>query len=237
MLAIDLKWACEKLGLDLGRIRVDAEPRPAKWPGAHVFGTRVSFRALGGPGDFIDLFDAAGRALAAAHQPPHRRDAAFGHALGWLLSSLLLEPGFLADRCGLDRRDAPDLLRALRLRRLFQLRARAAALRVATEVERGTSGAAWRDGYRDAMTRALGATWDAARAARDADAPAHRDALAGARLGEALRRATVERFDEDWWRNPRTAESLAGLLAAGRVEATGEATSAAGALGRAMSDG
>jgi hypothetical protein len=237
MLAIDLKWVCEKLGLDLGRIRVDAEPRAAKWPGAHPFGARISFRAVGGPGDFFDLFDAAGRALAAAHHPPHRRDAVFGHAVGWLLSSLLLEPAYLADRCGLDRRDAPDLLRALRLRRLFQLRARAAALRVATEVERGTSGAAWRDAYRDAMTRATGATWDAARAARDADAPAHRDALAGARLGEALRRATIERFDEDWWRNPRTPEFLAGLLAAGGAEGIGAVESAAAAVAKAMSDG
>jgi hypothetical protein len=27
----------------------------------------------------------------------------------------------------------------------------------------------------------------------------------------------AERFDEDWWRNPRTAPHLAGLLAAGRL--------------------
>jgi hypothetical protein len=217
MLHIDLRWLLEKLGLDLGKVRIDADVRPGKWPGAHVFGTRVAFRPSGGATDFFDVFDAAGRALSAAYHPPHRRDAAFGHAIGWLLSSLLLEPRFLAERCDLDQRDAPDLLRGLRLRRLFVLRARAAALRIATEVERGMSGAAWREGYRDAMTSALGASWDGARAPRDADASAHRAALAGAGLGEALRSALVERFDEDWWRNPRTVEHVASLLAAGRL--------------------
>lgn len=236
MLAMDLRWSFEQLGLDLGRVRIDAEARPAKWPGAHVFGERVSLRAMGGARDYLDLFDAAGRALAAAHHPPHRRDAAFGHALGWLLSSLLLEPRFLLERCGLDRRDAPDLLRALRLRRLFALRARAAAHRIAAEAERGTSGAAWREGYRDAMTSALGATWEGVRAARDADCAAHRAALAGAGLGEALRLAIVERFDEDWWRNPRTTGHLASLLAAGRlpVDEAGAPSAAARRLSDAM---
>jgi hypothetical protein len=84
-------------------------------------------------------------------------------------------------------------------------------------VERGMSGAAWREGYRDAMTSALGATWDGVRAARDADGSAHRSALAGAGQGEALRRSFVERFDEDWWLNPRTAEHLAALVTEGRL--------------------
>jgi hypothetical protein len=41
----------------------------------------------------------------------------------------------------------------------------------------------------------------------------------GAEAGEALRREVVERFDEDWWRNPRTGPHLAGLLAVGRLPA------------------
>jgi hypothetical protein len=217
MLTIDLRWALERLGLDLTRVRIDADRRSAKWPGVHSLGARISFRPHGGVADWLGLFDAAGRSLAASYHPHHRRDAAFGHALGWLLSSLLLEPRFLVDRCDLDRRDAPDLLRALRLRRLFSLRARSAALRIASEVERGMSGAAWREGYRDAMTSALGATWDGVRAARDADGSAHRSALAGAGQGEALRRSFVERFDEDWWLNPRTAEHLAALVTEGRL--------------------
>jgi len=239
MLRIAIRETLAPLRLDLGRVRVDDDERPGKWPGVHVLGHRLSFRARGGAVDWLDLLDGLGRALAAAHQPPRQRDPAFQHAAGWLLSSVLLEPRWLADRCDVDRREASDLLRALRLRRLFVLRAHAAALRIAAEVERGTSGRAWREGYREAMTAALGATWDEVRAARDADASAHQAALAGAGRGEALRRAIIERFDEDWWRNPRTQEHLAALLAAGAApdDDTAKPALAAGALSATMAAG
>jgi hypothetical protein len=234
MAPIVLRWISEQLSLDLGPVRIDADVRPAKWQGVHVFGVRVSFRPVSGAPDWLGLFDGVGRALAASRQPAHRRDAAFGHGLGWLLASLLREPRFLIERCGVDKREVPDVRRGLALRTLFALRARSAALRIAAEVERGMSGRAWREGYREAMTAALGATWDGVRAARDADGPAHAAALSGAGRGEALRRAIVERFDEDWWRNPRTAEHLAGLVAAGRAPDDAEATPALAA--RSLAD-
>jgi hypothetical protein len=205
------------LRLDLGRVQVDEGERPAQWPGVHVTGARVSFRPRGGAGDWQDLLPGLGRALAAAHAPPHRRDPALGGALGWLLGSLPLEPRWLAEHAEVDRRQAPDVRRDLALRRLFALRASAAALRVAIEVERGLSGAPWRESYREALGAAARATWDGVRAARDGDAAQHVAALAGAGAGESLRAQVRERFDEDWWRNPRTAEFLAGLLAAGAL--------------------
>jgi hypothetical protein len=215
MLAVALKLTVEPLGLDLGRIRVDDDARPGRWPGVHVHGPRISLRRRGGVGDWQDLLEAVPRALSAV-VPPGQRDPALGRALGWLLGSLLAEPRWLADRVGADRRHAQDLIRDLALRRLFALRAGAAALRVATEVERGLSGAAWRDAYREALGAATGATWDGVRAARDADGPAHAAALGGAAAGERLRRAVRERFDEDWWRNPRAAGFLASLLREGQ---------------------
>jgi hypothetical protein len=232
MLVLALKLTLEPLGLDLGRVRIDDAVRPAKWPGAHALGARVSFRARGGVGDWHDLLAATARALSAAAAPPHRRDPVLGEALAWLLGSLLLEPRWLHDRADVDRRDATDVVRALALRRLVALRADAAALRVAAEVERGLSGGAWRDAHREALTAATGATWDGARASRDADAARLGGALAGAAAGEALRRALVERFDEDWWRNPRTAAHLAGLVAAGRLPDTEEPPAPAGAARR-----
>jgi hypothetical protein len=108
-------------------------------------------------------------------------------------------------------------VRALALRELFRLRARAAALRVATEVERGLAGAAWREAHREALSAAGLAAWEAGWAARDADAEALAASLAGAGRAEALRTELRERFDEDWWRNPRTSTHLAALLAAGRL--------------------
>ncbi|WP_242345891.1 hypothetical protein [Anaeromyxobacter terrae] len=217
MLPIALELTLEPLGLDLGGVRIDDAARPAKWPGAHAVGARVSFRPRGGAGDWHDLLAAVARAFAARAVRPHLREPVLGEALAWLLGSLLLEPRWLHDRADVERRQATDVVRALALRRLLALRADAAALRVATEVERGLSGAAWREAHREALTSATGAEWELARASRDADAARLGAALAGAGAGEALRRGLVERFDEDWWRNPRTAAHLAGLLAAGRL--------------------
>jgi len=222
-LAAAVRTTAAPLRLDLDRIQVDEGQRAAQWPGVHVTGARLSFRARGGAGDWQDLLEGLGRALAAVHVAPHRRDPVLAAALGWLLGSLLLEPRWLLDRAGVERRQAPDVRRDLALRRLFALRARAAAFRVASEVQRGLSGEAWRKTYREALTDATGAAWDPVRAARDGDALDHAAALSGAGAGEWLRREVRERYDEDWWRNPRMSEFLAGLLAAGVLpDAEGE---------------
>jgi hypothetical protein len=166
--------------------------------------------------DWVALLDAAGQALAESIGPrASARDAALPFTVGALLSGLLLDRGYLARRLGVEPGAQPDLVRLLSLRRLFALRARAAALRVASEVERGTSGQAWREAYREAMALATLASWPGAMASRDADGPRHLAALRGAARAEQLRRAWVDSYDEDWWRNPRTAEALAGLIAGG----------------------
>ncbi len=215
-LAVEIERATERLGLDLGRIRVEEGNRPAQWPGAHAFESRVAFRRRGGAADWLDLFRAAGEALAAAACPPSSRQPAFPAALGALFLGLLLEPVFLARSLGAERGRAGDLGRALALSRLFALRARAAALRVAVEVERGSSGAAWRAAHREALSAAALAAWPDGLAARDAWAERHRLALEGAAWAEALQARLVEAHDQDWWRNPRAAATLAGWLAAGR---------------------
>ena len=215
MLAPVLSRAAEALGLDLGRIRIEEGDRAAQWAGAHSVGGRVSFRRRGGASDWLDLFAASGRALAWAAAPPHRLDPAFAVALGELLGGLLLDPLFLGRAVELGARELPDLVRALSLSRLFALRARAAAFRVASEVERGTSGLAWRRAHREALSASSLAAWPDGLAARDGDAAERGASLAGAAWAERLRRSLRERFDADWWRNPRTASHLAGLLAAG----------------------
>jgi hypothetical protein len=217
MLPVALRLTLEALGLDLGRLRIDDAERPAKWPGAHAVGARVSLRPRGGAGDWQDLLAAVGAALAAAAIPPHARDPDLAAALAWILETLALEPRWLAERADVERRHARDVLRDLALRRLFALRADGAALRVAAEVERGLSGAAWREAHRAALHAATSASWEGVRAARDGDADRLAARVRGAEEGERLRRELVERFDEDWWRNPRTGGHLAGLLAAGRL--------------------
>jgi len=215
MLSIVLTRAAEPLRLQLGRVRIDDADRPAQWPGAHALGARVALRRQGGASDWLQLFDAVGQALASASAQPHRLHPSAPFTFGALFSGLLLDRGFLALRLEVERRDAPDLVRALALRQLFRLRAAAAALRVATEVERGTSGAAWHEAHRDALSRAALASWPRGLAARDGDAGRCAAQLAGASRAEALRRVLLERCDEDWWRNPRAADVIGGWLAAG----------------------
>ena len=203
------------LGVDVRRVRLDGTSRAAKWPGAHAFEGRVSLRRQGGLADWLDLPDAAGRAAAAAISRPSTRDAALPATVGALGSWLLLEPRFLQSATGLDRKRSRDVVRRLALRLLFQLRARAAAMRVAVEVERGTGGRAWHEAHREALSRAALASWPDGLAPRDADAGAHRAVLAGAAWAAAIRHDLREQFDEDYWRNPRTGEALAGRIAAG----------------------
>jgi hypothetical protein len=240
MLPLRLREALGGLGLPLSPVRIDAEDRPAKWPGVHVLEARVSFRRCGGAPDWVGLFRAAGQASAAALSSPSARDPAFPFAAGALAASLLAEPRFLERSLDVARARARDLARAVALRALFELRARAAALRVAAEVERGTSGRAWRAAHREALSAALLAAWPDGLAARDARVEEHRAALRGAAWGERLRADLVERFDEDFWRNPRTATWIAGVLAAGRAgpdEERPPLASAAGALVRRLEAG
>ncbi len=215
MLALTLERTASALRLDLSLIRVDDAARPAQWPGAHAFETRVALRRQGGPADWLGLFDAVGQALAAAAAPPHRRHAAATATAGSLLAGLLLDRGFLAARLDVEKKRAADLVRALALRQLFRLRTRAAACRVAAEVERGTSGAAWHEAHREAMALSALASWPPGFAGRDGDAGAAVAALQGAARAEQLRGVLVERCDEDWWKNPRSAEALGTWLAAG----------------------
>jgi hypothetical protein len=203
----------------------------AAWPGAHALGERIAFRPRGGLPDWLDLLDAAGRGLVAARQAPLERDPAFLAAWGWLLQSLLLEPGFLAARVDLSRREQVEVSRALALRALFRLRASAAAARVASEVERGMSGARWREAHREALTSACHAAWDGVRAARDAEAGPLLARVRGFAAGERLRLQLRDQFDEDWWRNPRSPAHLAGLLAAGHFGETSEPSAPEAARG------
>jgi hypothetical protein len=106
---------------------------------------------------------------------------------------------------------------------------------VAAEVERGLSGAAWREAHREALSAAALASWDGAFASRDADATALAASLAGAAAAARLREEIRERLDEDWWRNPRSAAHLAGLVAAGRLD-PGEAAPAPRDAARALVD-
>ncbi|WP_437647275.1 hypothetical protein [Sorangium sp. So ce362] len=188
----------EGLAIDLGPL-----PRPL---GAASFA-----RALARFGAALAL--ASGRGpFALAHAPfdlrRARRAALFG--------GLVADPVFCARALGLGQGRALDQARATARSLLLSLRLDAAT--VALVFHSGQDGDGHvllrasrdrRDRFEEATARALGAPIPGALAgvvpALDPGAAAR---LAGALLAARDRRDLIERFDEDWFRNPRAAEAL-----------------------------
>ncbi len=235
------------MGLDPaagGRVRTDAGARPGQRPGAWCAAVRVpgevyvTTRPRAGVEAWRGVLDAVGRALHAAHASPdapaearYAGDAAVRAAAGRLFAGLAADEGWLRRYAELDRERAAAVRRQAGFAALRAARLDAAALRLAVAVldgavapgdaaDAGIGLAAEATGARVAASDVVGHTapWLGA-AARV------RAALLAARLADEVR----ERFDEDWWRNPRCGPWLATELAAsGNVAPTLGAT-----LGRA----
>lgn len=167
------------------------------------------------------LLGAAGRGLHAAHTDPAlpaaaRRagDASVRHAAGALFAALAGDAGWLRRYGVLGRERAGAVRRLAAFARLRGLRRDAAACRLAVLVLGGDVPA----GEADDVAMALYAEATGARAAPGeclaytapwlGAAARVRGALLAAQVADALR----ERFDDDWWRNPRAGPWLAGAL-------------------------
>ena len=221
------RWA-EMLRLDLGAdnaIKLDDDDRPLKWPGAHVEAidppSEISLTLLPQEGP-----RALGRLLAAVSvaqlragppgdAPPEDLwlgDPAVPQACGALLEGLVREPQFLR-RCA--KAELPrDDERAVAIAGLLDARIAAArSIAAAQAHELGLSRAA--SVYRDLYARAAGADLPSGLALCDLDPFAASAELAGRALAARLRVFLRERYDEDWWRNPRALGSLAALWGRG----------------------
>jgi hypothetical protein len=245
-----------------GRIRYDVGERAGKRARAFCAPVRVPdevhlvLRPTGGAQDWRTLLHEIGHALHFAHA---RRDLPFearwagdhsvteGYAM--LLDHLPADRGWLQRYTELESARVPEFLRASAFQELYMLRRYAAKLRY--ELALHESGA-WGDAPELYVT-----TLEAATSARHAPADALVDVdprlyvvryLRAWQLQAALGDALRERFDEDWWRNPRAGPWLTGTLmaegqalpaeaiaalAAGRASAPGSETAGdgAGALG------
>ena len=141
-------------------------------------------------------------------------DPAVVHACAALLEGLLHEPEFLR-RCAKAELSRDDE-RAIAIAGVFDARlaaARALASQQAHDLGLGTRAAA---AHRELHARATGADLPAGLALADLDPfgePAFE--LAGRALAARLRLFLRDRYDEDWWRNPRTATSLNALWGRG----------------------
>ncbi|GJG84988.1 hypothetical protein tb265_01690 [Gemmatimonadetes bacterium T265] len=161
--------------------------------------------------------DALGQALHRAHADPGlpfetrwQAGALAALASGALVATLLRERGWLRRYAGLSGAALERAARAAAFRELAAVRAAAARAAVSAaaygdEVALGDVDAV----YVDRTRAALGVAPNPGEAMADVDPPfAVGDRLRGALLAGALAAELRERFDEDWWRNPRAGRWL-----------------------------
>ena len=223
------RWA-EMLRLDPGAggaVRLDEEEEPLRPGGACAIAldppneVRVLLWPAEGPRALAQLLFA----LSVAHlkagppgdAPPEDlwlSDRALPHACGALLASFARDPAWLR-RCAktdLGRDDERVIAYA------FVLDARLAAARTLGSLEAHAQGFGARsaEAMREFYVRALGAELSPGLALRELDPWLSSWAeLRGLALASRLRAYLRDRFDEDFWRNPRALASLQGLWGRG----------------------
>ncbi|HYZ89054.1 MAG TPA: hypothetical protein VE620_07150, partial [Myxococcales bacterium] len=182
---------------------------------------RIVVRVAEGPHAVGDLLGAVGRAQLRAGPPPDAPpedlwlgDAALEPACAALFCGLVLDPQWLR-RCA--HADLPrDDQRAIAMAALLEVRLRAARALASLEGHRSGLGARAEQAYRELHVRATLTELPSALALRELDPWLFAwGELRGHALAASLRTFLRERFDEDWWRNPRSAAALQGLWSRG----------------------
>jgi hypothetical protein len=241
-----------ELGLDVeadGRVRLDTADRERKRPRAFCAPVRVPeevylvIRPHGGYTDWRAFWHELGHALHFAHA---ERALAFEHrwlgdnsvteAYAMLFEHQLMQPAWLARYTGLGGARRRAFLRAQHFALLAIVRRYAAKLRYEIALHRAPSLEAGAARYEELLTEATGFRYAPEDALLDLD-----DAFYAARylrawqLEALLRAHLIERYDEDWFRNPRTAPALLALFARGQREPADAL--ATGALGTPLDFG
>ncbi len=218
------RWTA-MLRLDLDA-KLDDDDRPLKAPGAWAElldppEVGITNSAQMGPRPLASLLGAISvaqlRAGPPGDAPPEDlwfSDPAVPWACRALLEGLIREAEFLR-RCARVELP-PDDQRAIAIAAVFD--ARHAAARTLSSLQAHELGLGERaeQFHRDAFSRAMGADLPAGLALRELDpwlAPFAE--LRGRAFAARARAFLRDRFDEDWWRNPRALPSLAGLWSRG----------------------
>lgn len=167
--------------------------------------------------------ESLGRALHHAYTAPDLPvefrwlgDRSVPRAMGALFSGLLSDRAFLRDRFQLTGPRLADYLRLAGLLTLLHARAGVGLFLVSLAWEKGNV-RALRERYVEVLGRATGVRHDAREALWSLRLPmeiAWR--LRAGQLAAILTAHLRERFDEDWYRNPRTGPALLDLFAGGQ---------------------
>jgi hypothetical protein len=241
-----------EMGIDpdaAGRISYDTREREGKRARAFCAPVRVPdevhlvLRPHGGQADYRTLLHELGHALHFAYT---RADYPFewrwlgdnsvteGYAM--LFDHLMHDPGWLARYTELGRRHAPSFLRTVGFEELHFLRRYCAKLVYETALYGGeVSWSALPDLYVDRLTSATTFQYERADAFIDVDPRFYAARYLRAwQLQALLTEMLVERYNEDWWRNPHAGPWVVGaLFGEGQRELAGEL--AERATGRALS--
>ncbi len=201
-----------------GRVRFDTGEREGKRSRAFCAPVRVPdevylvLRPHGGQTDWTTFLHELGHALHYAYmRPDHPMEYRFmgdnsvTESYAMLFDHLMQGQGWLERYTGLDARTAPEYLRTAGFEELHFLRRYSAKLIYETQLYGGTT--SWEslpDLYVELLTGATGFRYSRADAFVDVD-PRYYSAryLRAWQLQALLTETLVERYDDDWWRNPR----------------------------------
>ena len=217
----NIRKQVREMGIDPeanGRVRFDTGEREGKRSRAFCSPVRVPdevylvLRPHGGQTDWNTFLHELGHALHYAYmRPDHPMEFRFmgdnsvteGYAM--LFDHLMQDSGWLQRYTGLDKRNAPEFLRSAGFEELHFLRRYCAKLVYETQLYSGeVSWNALPDLYVELLTGATNFRYAPADAFVDVD-PRYYSAryLRAWQLQSLLTETLVERYDADWWRNPR----------------------------------
>jgi hypothetical protein len=221
-----------------GRLRIERTQRGGPVTGAEVVpielpsDVRLILGAVGGVATHRLALDGLAMALRRAHAEPdapfeHRwlADRAIEVAMGHVLGSLLFDEPWLMRLASLSRSEARSLARAAALCALHDLRyACALHLYHVRTLEADLSEGAMEELYLDLVTGAIGIVPNSFEAALHAPrVPEVGTRMRGWQASGVLAEELVQRFDVDWYRNPRTGPWLVqSMLAPAAGEIAGE---------------
>ena len=222
-----------EMGLDAeagGRIRYDAEDRERKRARAFCSPVQVPdevylvIRPFGGQTDYRAFWHELGHAqhfanISRALPFEHRwlGDNSVTEAFAMLFEHMVFAPSWLTKYTGLGGERQRAFRRSQAFALLAILRRYAAKLRYELELHRAPTLAAGAAAYVPLLSEATGFRYAAEDALLDLD-----DGFYAARylrawqLEALLAAALTERFDEDWFRNPRSGQWLLDLFARGQ---------------------
>jgi hypothetical protein len=210
-----------------GRIRLDTGEREGKRSRAFCAPVRVPdevylvLRPHGGQTDWNTFLHELGHALHFAYMRPDLPmefrwlgDNSVTEGYAMLFDHLMQDAGWLQRYTGLDKQATPAFLRAAGLEELHFLRRYCAKLIYETDLYGGAvSWDALPDLYVQLLTDATGFRYDRADAFVDVDTRYYAARYLRAwQLQALLTETLVERYDADWWRNPRAGPWIAQAL-------------------------